>query len=146
MIWFGATTPISITAARRIRTSAHIANLLCVRLIRILADESFADPSLEIRRRDGQVDGAGRLLGAKGQCVGHGAVDDVDAHLVDGAARWVAEEEVLRSDDHGGLGGLWRRDRSEKFGQIRGRLEMLGGTEGKLTVMTVLGRSEVSGT
>ncbi len=93
----------------RRRTGANIPHLLCIRLIGIFADEDFADERLHVRRRGGEVDGTGGLFGAEGEGAGDGAVDNVDAGLMDGAAGGVAEEVVLRGDDHGGLGGLWER-------------------------------------
>lgn len=88
------------------RASAHTTKLLRIRLIRILTDKDLADERLEIRSRHRQVDRACRLLRAEGQSVGDGAIDDVDARLVDRVARLVADEIVLGGDDHGRLSGL----------------------------------------
>lgn len=91
----------------RRRTRANVPHFLRIRLVGIFSYKDFADERLHVRRRGGQIDGAGGLLGAEGEGAGDGAVDDVDAGLVDGAAGGVAEEVVLRGDDHGGLGSLF---------------------------------------
>ena len=86
-------------------------------MIRELTNVRLAQEGVQIRRHDRQIEGAGRLLDAKSERIGHGAVDDIDAGLVDGAARGIAEEVVLRGDYHGGLGGLWEK-RERLVGRI----------------------------
>ena len=88
------------------RPIARIANHLRIRVIRILTEVHLPDKRLQIRRRDRQVHCARRLFRSKGQGIGHGAVDEVDARLMDCGAGGVPEEVVLGGQDDGGLGGL----------------------------------------
>lgn len=75
-------------------------------MIRILLHIDLAHPGLQVRRRYRQINGTCGLFRPEGKRICNAAVDDVDASLVDGGARGVAEEVVLGGDDHGGVGGL----------------------------------------
>ena len=80
------------------------------RIVRILRNDHLAAVRREVREGAGQVDSARGVLGAKGQRRGGGAVrGQIHAVLVDGLARGVAKEVVLRHDGHGGSGVLQQR-------------------------------------
>lgn len=89
---------------RRHRPCTHIPHLLRIRRIRILTHILLPHPTLQIRRRGRQINRASSLSGAKSQSVSDAAIDDIDTRLVSSTARRVAQEEILRRDDHGGLG------------------------------------------
>lgn len=73
-------------------------------MVRVLVRVHLAHKSLQVRLRDAEIQRTRRLLRSKRQRIRHLAALEVDARLVDRAARGVAEQVVLRRDDHRRVG------------------------------------------
>lgn len=98
----------------RLQPLPRIPQHLRVRMVRVLARVHLAHKTLQVRLRDAEIQSTRWLLRPERQRIRHLPAHEVDARLVDRAARGVAEQVVLRRDDHRRV-----RRREDRVRQIR---------------------------